>query len=147
MRKLLISSSLVVLSLRISVCKRKPVRCNCARGPSAVAAAPTPFEFCRSVMNINAFIGTVALRLTTAVGEITETSTQGARPTRSLLFVPSRIRAPSGALTVTPFSLSRLPTGTAVRELVTSDRSVEISLLQAAVSGSGKYAENRKGRR
>jgi|SRR6266853_1130072 hypothetical protein len=31
---------------------------------------------------------------------------------RSLLFVPSRIRVPSGALTLMPISLCRLPTGT-----------------------------------
>jgi len=45
----------------------------------------------------------------------TKTSTLGATPTRSLLFVPSRIRAPSGALTLTPISLRRLPTGTTMR--------------------------------
>jgi hypothetical protein len=55
----------------------------------------------------------------------TETSTQGATPTRSLLFLPSRVRAPSGALRLTPFSLCRLRIGTTMREVVTSDRSVK----------------------
>jgi len=66
----------------------------------------------------------------------TKTSTQGATPTRSLLFVPSRIRAPSGALTLTPISLCRLPTGTTMRELVTSDRSVEVSLCRQPLAAA-----------
>jgi hypothetical protein len=64
----------------------------------------------------------------------------GSRPR---LLVPSNIRAPSGAFTLTPISLCRLPTRTTMRELVTADRSV--FPLRAAVTGSGKYAENRKG--
>ncbi len=73
MRKLLISSPLLLLSLPISVCKHKPVRCNCTRGPTnyAVAATHTLFELCRRMTNINPFIGTVALGLTMAVGAIT----------------------------------------------------------------------------
>ena len=73
MRKLLISSPLLLLSLPISVCRDKPVRCNCTRGPAnyAVAATHTLIELCRRMTNINPFIGTVALGLTMAVGAIT----------------------------------------------------------------------------
>ena len=73
MRKLLISSPLLLLSLSISECRDKPVRCNCTRGPAncAAAATHTLFELCRRMTNINPFIGTVALGLTMAVGEIT----------------------------------------------------------------------------
>ena len=70
----------------------------------------------------------------------TKTSTQGATPTRILLFLPRRIRAPSGAVRWTPISLCRLPTGTTTRELVTSDRSVEISLCRQPLSAPANMA-------
>jgi serine protease DegQ len=82
MRKLLTSSPLVVLSVPVSVYKHKPVILNRARGSMhyALAAALKPFEFCRPMMNIKAFIGTVALGLTMAVGEITAVSAAVALP-------------------------------------------------------------------
>src|ERR1700740_1859391 len=48
-------------------------------------------------------------------------------PSRQRLLVPSMLWPPSRALTLTPFSFCRLPTGTTRLELVTSGRSVAIS--------------------
>src|SRR5260221_14361579 len=63
------------------------------------------------------------------VGTSTSSSRQGAIPSRHLVLLPSIVRPPSRALTFTPFSLCRLPTGTTILEFVTSGRSVAISSL------------------
>src|SRR5258708_9207646 len=63
------------------------------------------------------------------VGTSTSSSRQGAIPSRHLVLLPSIVRPPSRALTFTPFSLCRLPTGTTMLEFVTSGRSVAISSL------------------
>src|ERR1700681_1883831 len=63
------------------------------------------------------------------VGRSNSSSRQGATPRRHRVFVPSIVRPPSRALTFTPFSLCRLPTGTTRLEFVTSGRSVAISSL------------------
>src|ERR1700694_4257426 len=63
------------------------------------------------------------------VGRSSSSSRQGAIPRRHLVFVPSIVRPASRALTFTPFSLCRLPTGTTRLEFVTSGRSVAIASL------------------
>src|SRR5258708_31814537 len=63
------------------------------------------------------------------VGTSTSSSRQGAIPGGHLVWLPSIVRPPPRALTFTPFSLCRLPTGTTMLEFVTSGRSVAISSL------------------